>query len=260
MDFKIGDLVTRNSHNNDIIFKILKIENDICVLKGINVRLLVDSSITDLKKHEGGDIEGEKPFLERIHQTEELDRNDFFYLPGKILHIDSDQDFLTRCLNYYKETNIWAMGINEEEKNMPKHMCEWLNEYKPNIVVITGHDAYYKRKGNTDNIEAYKNSKYFAEAIKEARKYENSHEKLIIIAGGCSSYYEELIRAGANFASSPKRINIHALDPAIVATKMSLSDINKDIDIKDILERTKYGKDGMGGIITKGTMYVGYPR
>ena len=74
------------------------------------------------------------------------------------------------------------------------------------------------------------------------------------------SNYEELIRAGANFASSPKRINIHALDPAIVAAKMSLSDINKDIDIKDILDKTKYGKEGMGGIITKGTMYVGYPR
>ena len=260
MDFKIGDLVTRNSHNNDIIFTIIKIDGDMCELKGINVRLLVDSSIADLKKHEGEDIEGEKPFLERIQKREELDRNDFFYLPGKILHIDSDEDFLKRCLNYYKETNIWAMGINEEEKDMPEHMKEWLNEYKPNIVVITGHDAYYKRKGDTNNIEAYKNSKYFSDAIKEARKYENSHEKLIIIAGGCSSYYEALIRAGANFASSPKRINIHALDPAIVAAKMSLSDINKDIDIKDILEKTKYGKDGMGGIITKGTMYVGYPR
>ena len=191
---------------------------------------------------------------------EELDRNDFFYLPGKILHIDSDKDFLKRCLDYYKDINIWAMGINEEEQNMPENMQKWLNEYKPNIVVITGHDAYYKRKGNLDDIKAYKNSKYFSDAIKEARKYENSHEKLIVIAGGCSSYYEELIRAGANFASSPKRINIHALDPAIVAAKMSLSDINKDIDIKDILDRTKYGKDGMGGIITKGTMYVGYPR
>ena len=260
MEFKVGDLVTRNSHNNDIVFKILKIEGNICELKGINVRLLVDSDISDLKKHEGGDIEGEEPFLERIHNGEQLDRNDFFYLPGKILHIDSDKDFLKRCLDYYKETNIWAMGINEDEKNMPIHMKEWLNEYKPNIVVITGHDAYYKRKGDTNNIEAYKNSKYFSDAVKKAREYENSHEKLIIISGGCSSYYEELIRAGANFASSPKRINIHALDPAIVAAKMSLSDINKDIDIKDILEKTKYGKDGMGGIITKGTMYVGYPR
>ena len=41
---------------------------------------------------------------------------------------------------------------------------------------------------------------------------------------------------------------------------MSLSDVNKDIDLKNILEKTKYGIDGIGGIITKGTMYVGYPR
>ena len=143
---------------------------------------------------------------------------------------------------------------------MPKNIKEILEKYKPNILVITGHDAYYKRKGNKNDINAYKNSKYFAEAIKKAREYESSHEKLIIVAGGCSSYYESLITAGANFASSPKRINIHALDPAIIAAKMSLSDINKDIDLKEILEKTKYGKDGIGGIITKGTMYVGYPR
>ena len=31
-------------------------------------------------------------------------------------------------------------------------------------------------------------------------------------------------------------------------------------DLKNILEQTKYGSNGIGGIITKGTMYVGYPR
>ena len=69
-----------------------------------------------------------------------------------------------------------------------------------------------------------------------------------------------MIKAGANFASSPKRINIHALDPAIVASKLSLSSISSDINLKEILEKTKYGSKGMGGIVTKGTMYIGYPR
>ena len=118
----------------------------------------------------------------------------------------------------------------------------------------------YKKKGNQDNINAYKNSINFVKAIQEARKFEKSHDKLIIIAGACQSDYEELIKAGANFASSPKRVNIHALDPAIIATKMSLSDVRKDIDLKDIIENTKYGKNGIGGVITKGTMYTGYPR
>ena len=67
--------------------------------------------------------------------------------------------------------------------------------------------------------------------------------------------YEELIKAGANFASSPKRINIHALDPAIVASSVALAEKSKLIDIISILDKTKYGKDGMGGIITNGTMY-----
>lgn len=260
MEFKIGDLVTRNSYDNDVVFKIVDIEGDQVKLKGINIRLIADSEIGDLKKHNDEDVENEKSFLDRLETTVDLDRNDYFYLPGKILHIDSDPEYLNRCLDYYKKISIWAMGINEKEENLADNITEWLEEYKPNIVVITGHDAYYKRKGKKDDLSAYKTSGYFVDAVRKAREYENSHEKLIIIAGACGSYYEELIKAGANFASSPRRINIHALDPAIVASKMSLSDINKDIDIKSILERTKYGKDGIGGIITKGTMYVGYPR
>ena len=126
--------------------------------------------------------------------------------------------------------------------------------------MITGHDAYYKKSGEISDLNSYKNSCYYVEAIKNARKYEKSHEKLIIIAGGCQSDYEELIRAGANFASSPKRINIHALDPAIIASKLSLSDVTQDIDLKGILEKTKYGSAGIGGVKTRGTMYIGYPR
>lgn len=260
MELNVGDLVTRNSYDNDVVFKIMEIRGDECVLKGINIRLLADSNLSDLKKHNNEDIENEKSFLDRLETTVNLDRDDYFYLPGKILHIDSDEEYLNRCLEYYKKLNIMAMGINEKEEDVADYIYDWLEEYKPNIVVITGHDAYYKRKGSTSDLSAYKSSGYFVDAVRKAREYEKSHEKLIVIAGACGSYYEELIKAGANFASSPKRINIHALDPAIVAFKMSLADINKDIDLKCMLERTKYGKDGIGGIITKGTMYVGYPR
>ena len=259
MDFEIGDLVTRNSYNNDTVFVITDIIDSICYLKGENIRLCADSEMSDLKKFNEIDEENKK-FENRIKPNFKLNREDYFYLPGKILHIDGDVDYLNKCLNYYKQANIWAMGINESEENVPLYIKDWLEEYNPNIVVITGHDAYYKKKGKQDNINAYKNSSNFVASVKEARKFEKSHDKLIIIAGACQSDYEELIKAGANFASSPKRINIHALDPALIATKMSLSDANQDIDLKGIIETTKYGKDGIGGVITKGTMYVGYPR
>lgn len=69
-----------------------------------------------------------------------------------------------------------------------------------------------------------------------------------------------MIKSGATFASSPKRINIHALDPAIIATSLSLLDRNKNVDLIGLLSKTKYGKDGVGGLMSKGTMYTGYPR
>jgi spore coat assembly protein len=261
MNFKVGDMVTRNSYKNDLVFTIEKIDDDVCYLKGLNIRLLADSPIDDLEKYDDEDgIEEDIDPLRHVHLIAQLNRDDYFYLPGKILHIDADQDYLNRCLEYYEKLDIWAIGIQEKEDQLSHCMKEWLEEYNPNIVVITGHDAYYKKKGMVNDISSYKNSKYFVDAIKEARRYEKSHDKLIIIAGACQSDYEELIRAGANFASSPKRINIHALDPAIIASLMSFSEVGKEIDLKSILEKTKYGKDGIGGIITKGTMYVGYPR
>ena len=109
-------------------------------------------------------------------------------------------------------------------------------------------------------INNYKNSKNFVNAVKSARRYEKSHDKLVIIAGACQSDYEELIKAGANYASSPKRVNIHALDPAIIATCVAITERNKEIDLMDLLNKTKYGIDGMGGIIGNGMMYVGFPR
>ena len=135
-----------------------------------------------------------------------------------------------------------------------------LKEFNPDILVITGHDAYYSKKGNKDNINNYKNSKNFVKAIKVARNYEKNHEKLVIIAGACQSDYEALIKAGANFASSPKRVNIHALDPAIIASTIALTKTSEQIDVVDLISKTKYGSSGIGGIITNGLMYVGYPR
>lgn len=156
--------------------------------------------------------------------------------------------------------NIKANGISIPEYEIADKVMDLLVEYRPDIVVITGHDAFFNRKLKESGRDSYQNTSNFIDAVKVARKYEKSQDKLIIIAGACQSNYEELIKAGANFASSPKRINIHALDPAIIASSLALSDKNKSIDVIKLIEKTKYGSDGMGGIITNGTMYVGYPR
>ena len=155
---------------------------------------------------------------------------------------------------------VKANGLTLSEVEISSKILDLIKEFRPDIVVITGHDAYYAKKNDIKNLDNYQNTSNFIAAIKEVRKYEKSQDKLIVVAGACQSNYEELIKAGANFASSPKRINIHALDPAIIATSLALSDRNQSIDLISLIEKTKYGSDGMGGLITNGTMYVGYPR
>lgn len=253
--FKVGDLVTRISYNHDIVFKIVDIQNNNYYLKGTNLRLSADSPEEDLVKCDENKIND--GFLPVLEEYRTLDRNEYFYLPGKILHIDADNEYLEKCMNFYKKNKIKAYGVFLKEEDLKDNINKYLDMYNPDILVITGHDAYFRKKREGSS---YKNTENFIEAVKEARKFEKSHEKLLIIAGACQSNYEELIKTGANFASSPKRINIHALDPAIIAGSLSFSDKSKSINLINILEKTKYGSDGIGGIITNGTMYIGYPR
>lgn len=251
--FNIGDYVTRKSYNNDIVFKIIDIKDDVYYLKGVSVRLCVDSYRDDLVIWKG-EIDNDN-FRPSIDEYRNLNRNEYFYLPGRILHIDGDEDYLEKCMTFYKKNKIKAYGIYMREGEMASQLNGLLKKYKPDILVLTGHDSFSRSKR-----QKYMNTSSFVNAVLESREYEQSHEKLFVIAGACQSNYEDLIKAGANFASSPKRINIHALDPAIVAACLSFSDKNNNIDIIKILDKTKYGSDGMGGIITKGSMYIGYPR
>lgn len=255
----VGDIVSRNKYNNDMLFKVVKIENDIYYLCGIEIRLCADSDLSDLKKEkiESQDNDDER-ILEMLNDNITEQRDDFFYIPGRILHVDGDNEYLKRCLKFYKSANIQAYGVYEKEENLYKNMTKYLEDIKPDILIITGHDAYYKKKGM--DHETYKNSDNFAKAIQVARKYEKSYDKLKIIAGACQSNYEELINAGANFASSPKRVNIHALDPAIIAISISKTENTKELNIIELLNKTKCGKEGIGGIRTYGSMYVGYPK
>ena len=205
MKLQVGDLVTRVKYQHDVVFKILTIKGEVAYLKGIDERLYADAPLEDLVFYEK--IEDDRSEDDDI-LFDNLDRGDYFYLPGKVLHIDADEDYLKRCLKFYKKNKVMAVGKKIKESDVSSYIKNLLNEYQPDIVIITGHDAYYSRKGGKDDIKNYKNTENFVRAVKEARKFEKSHEKLVIIAGACQSNYEELIRAGANFASSPKRVYI----------------------------------------------------
>lgn len=255
----IGDYITRNSYDNDTVFLVLNIIGNTVYLKGVYARLYADSDINDCIKIDKKSMEDD--FIPESIKIDNENRDSmFFRIPAKILHLDGDEEYLQRCMEYYKENKVFAVGQIIDEEHIAEDITTYLRKVNPDIVIITGHDAYFKKKGNIKDLKNYKNSIYFVNAVKNARKYEKSHEKLVIIAGACQSNYEELIKAGANFASSPKRVNIHALDPAIIACTVALTSKNEEIDLIDLLSRTKNKEKGMGGIMCNGMMYVGYPR
>ena len=76
----------------------------------------------------------------------------------------------------------------------------------------------------------------------------------LYLLGACQSYFEALITAGANFASSPARILIDFLDPLIVAEKVALTENYKYITIDDIARELRDGKNGVSGIGANGKM------
>ena len=114
-----------------------------------------------------------------------------------------------------------------------------------------------KRNMGYYDIYNYRNSRHFVETVKEARRYDADFNKnTVIFAGACQSYFEALISAGANFASSPARILIDFLDPLVVAKNVAITDKNKYITIDDFVDELRDGKKGINGLGARGKKNV----
>ena len=262
---KKGDNVTRNSYNNDIIFKVDKIikkSNNIyiAILKGIDIRIEADAQIEDLKlvsknEKQNLDIEFKKRIRNSTSKNNCDERLNGIIKTGKILHLDGDRKYSQKSYMYYRKFGLNAIVKNIPEHRQPYEVYRLLKIYNPDILIITGHDGMIKRGKEFNNIYNYRNSKYFIQTVKEARRYDKEVNKnLVIFAGACQSYFEALISAGANFASSPARILIDFLDPLIVAEKVAITDEYKYISIDDIYRELRDGKKGVDGIGANGKM------
>jgi sporulation peptidase YabG len=139
-------------------------------------------------------------------------------------------------MDLYQKFGIPVNGIYCNEKEMPQRIGGLLDHYRPDILVVTGHDAYSKSKGPMSDINAYRHSKDFVQTVREARRKVSHLDQLIIFAGACQSHFESLIQAGANFASSPSRVNIHALDPVYIVGKISFTPFSEHIHVWDVPE------------------------
>ncbi|MDF2556792.1 MAG: yabG [Bacillales bacterium] len=278
---QIHDIVGRKSYDCDVFFRVIDVKDNVAILYGEDFRLVADAPVNDLKVIDQDQLlkQAEKNvqeinvsnFLlaqeqEKIKQKKEYEltegfreENDFFHIPGRVVHLDGDRKYLEKCLLLYKKMRVPVVGIHCHEKEMPNQVGKLIDQYRPDILVITGHDAYSKVKGDIHDMAAYRHSKEFVQTVYEARKKEPNLDQLVIFAGACQSHFESLIQAGANFASSPSRVNIHALDPVYIVGKISFTPFMERVHVWDALKSTLTGEKGLGGIETKGVLRIGMP-
>ncbi|SFU77041.1 spore coat assemly protein [Clostridium sp. DSM 8431] len=279
----IGDLVVRKSYDKDITFKIIDVKDKdgktTYILKGISIRIIADSDGSDLEEAPENHIgDTEKILNSRVKKAirsavklradlvprtnKRLDNSEemMFGRPGKILHVDGDEEYMETCLKVYKQLSLDAVGRAVPERKQPDVIVDLVKEIKPDIVVLTGHDGVEKDSKDYLDLHCYRNSKYYIEAIKALRNYNSSYDELVIFAGACQSCYEGMLDAGANFASSPNRVLIHCLDPVFVCEKIAYTRIDEIVSIKDVIDSTITGIKGIGGLQTRGKYREGYPR
>ena len=282
MTLKIGDIVSRKSYGSDILFKVVDIKreggNKIAVLNGLCFRLEADAPETDLVIRNEEYVRNYNEKMERtinlkiqnLNSVKELKKKFYnnnwardkkkFAKPGKVLHIDGDKDYLVVCMEQYKKFKIEAVGVYLKEKDQPSKVRELLEQYKPDILVLTGHYGVIKKDTDYSNINNYRNSKYYIQSVKEARKFEKDLDSLVIFAGACQSMYDKLIEAGANYASAPYRVLIHALDPVLICQKIAYTKIDKVVNPEELISKTITGVKGIGGVETKGKYRDGFPK
>lgn len=281
---KIGDIVARKSYNKDIIFKIVGFNidennNKIAILKGVAFRVIADAYLDDLEVVQTSDMGNilidrnvESLLYRSVKKAKERQKKNMrglpkaqtntnvYGIPGKVLQIDGDKEYLKICLDVYTQLGIPAVGVSITESNQYKEVRSLLEKHNPDILVITGHDALTSKKGSMKDLNNYRNSLNFIRAVKEARKWEPNVDNLVIFAGACQSNYEQIIKAGANYASSPGRIMIHALDPVFVVEKIACSRIDVVVPIDEVIEQTVTGYKGIGGSETRGKFRWAMPK
>ncbi|MCG0277343.1 MAG: sporulation peptidase YabG [Thermanaeromonas sp.] len=295
-EIKPGDIVARRSYGKDILFKVKAVTiteqgKKTALLKGLDVRLSADAPVEDLElqpaeqillyRHQ--DIHRCTAYFRRVRERQETRRaalwawmdvaagseeggrgalgegEGFFELPGRVLHVDGDAEYLDRCLQAYQQLRLPATGFFVAEEEQAYKIPELLSRYTPDILVLTGHDGLTKRKADLSSLDSYRHSKYFVAAIKAARRLRPSHDDLVIFAGACQSHYEALLEAGATFASSPARILIHAFDPLLVVERVAYTPIRETVVPREIIKDTITGEGSIGGVEVKGKLRLGYP-
>lgn len=275
---RVGDMVGRKSYGCDVLFRVIGMsqgEKPVAELRAVYIRLFATAPIDDLVKIATPDEDRymQEQHALRLHKLERVRKRiavqrdkglrstytaQSMSVGGTVLHLDGDSYYVKECEHFYRSLGVRAVCKYVPENRQAQEVVSLMHQYRPNIVVLTGHDGKLKSPGK-DNLGLYHNSRAFVDAIKKVRDIWWSLDDIPVVAGACQSFYEALIAAGANFASSPSRILIDIFDPCIVACQLAELDVREYVHPASVIQQTQGHEAGMGGFETRGQMRVLYP-
>ncbi len=276
---RVGDYVVRKSYQKDVLFRIDSVDAtetaDTIVttakLKGISYRIIADAPLVDLElvstmrftSKENSSMELIEASVRGILAEHAQVQTTRFQKNGTVLHVDGDVFYLNICLRYYEILGIEAVGVSVSENQQAVKIKELILKYNPDILVLTGHDSLLKsditNEHHRNDINNYRNSKNFIDAVKAAREVRPSSQQLVIYAGACQSHFEQILQAGADYASSPSRVLIHALDPTFIVERIAYCPFHTVLPIEEALKYTLTKFKGLGGFDTLGKSRTGGP-
>ena len=246
----MDEYVIWNKEKNKIVYRILEKKENEVVLVGLNYRKIVLAKVSELEGAETYFVAEE--YNKREMYEKYIERNLLKNKKtGTILHFDSDFNYLTKCVELYSKVGIYCYPVLCDEEDISVKI-DTIN-FIPDIVVVTGHDFY--NSGDPKDITSYTNSVYFVDAVKKIKKrYPNA----VVIAGACQSNFEALVANGADFASSPKRKNVHIYDPAVIAIAVGTTSFRKVVDFNKLEKYIEGFKESYSGLETYGKMRILY--
>ena len=145
---KTGDIVSRKSYNNDVVFIVNRvIKNKTAILTGLTTRLKADAYIEDLKILDKKEVEKSlKSIDSRIVQetnSKVIQKNSIFVrtnkiiYTGRILHLDGDKRYSEKSNMYYKKMGLNAIVRNIPENRQANIVSTLIERYNPDILVVT---------------------------------------------------------------------------------------------------------------------------
>ncbi|MDD4000020.1 MAG: sporulation peptidase YabG [Bacilli bacterium] len=251
---EVSNLVVLKTDEKKIIYFIDEIINtDKVYISGLHYRIRKIVALNDIRPATTEEVENEVKKTDKyfLSLTNVKKRSNINYLLGTVLHIDGDQKYLDKCLQLYKEIGVFSNGLTLKESSIHEQIQGLILKLNPDIIVITGHDVY-NQKGLKE-LENYNNSLNYVKAVRKIRQIK-SRGDVVVVAGACQSNFEALIASGADFASSPKRINIHTFDPAVIAIKAATTAFDKKVNLSEALRYIEKGSEAFGGLETYGKM------